>query len=75
MISLQHSIAFDRNEAQIIDGKAMAKQIRDEVKKEISIRVKSGHRPPHLTAILVGNDPASEAYVRNKMKACNDVGK
>lgn len=67
-------VSENRNEAQIIDGKAMAKQIREEVRKEISTRVKSGHRPPHLTAVLVGNDPASEAYVRNKIKACNEVG-
>lgn len=52
----------------------MAKQIRNEIKEEISSRTKEGHKPPHLTAVLVGNDPASETYVRNKIKACNDVG-
>ena len=52
----------------------MAKQIRAEVKEEIHSWVTLGNRAPHLTAILIANDPASETYVKNKMKACQDVG-
>ncbi|XP_039272817.2 bifunctional methylenetetrahydrofolate dehydrogenase/cyclohydrolase, mitochondrial-like [Styela clava] len=67
-------VTGDRYEAQIMDGNAMAKEIRGEVKKEINAWVESGKRAPHLTAVLVADDPASQAYVKNKMKSCKDVG-
>jgi len=59
---------------QIIDGKATA----DEIKKEIALEVQeikaSGGKIPHLVAILVGNNGASETYVANKVKSCEEVG-
>ena len=56
--------------AIIIDGKKTAQQIREEIKKEVStMSVKPG-----LAVILVGSDPASTIYVRNKVKACEDAG-
>jgi len=59
---------------QIIDGKATA----DEIKKEIALEVReikaSGGKIPHLVAILVGNNGASETYVANKVKSCEEVG-
>lgn len=58
----------------LIDGKTTAAAIRAELREEVSIAVGKGHRPPGLAVILVGEDPASQVYVRNKEKACTDVG-
>jgi len=60
--------------AQIIDGKAIAAQLRQQIKQRIDARVAKGKRVPGLAVILVGNDPASEVYVRNKRKACEEAG-
>ena len=60
--------------AVILDGKSLAKQIREELKKEIEGYLKQGHRNPNLVVILVGEDPASQVYVENKRKACKEVG-
>ena len=60
--------------ANIIDGKGIAAKIRETVKLRVRQRVAQGHRPPGLAVILIGNDPASEVYVRNKRKACEDAG-
>ena len=60
--------------AQIIDGKAIAAQLRQQIKQRIDARVAKGKRAPGLAVILVGNDPASEVYVRNKRKACEEAG-
>lgn len=59
---------------KLIDGKEIANQIKAEITKEvIQLREERG-RAPHLAAILVGNDPASETYVANKERACKEVG-
>ncbi|HFD79885.1 MAG TPA: bifunctional methylenetetrahydrofolate dehydrogenase/methenyltetrahydrofolate cyclohydrolase FolD [Gammaproteobacteria bacterium] len=60
--------------ARIIDGKAIAANIRQQVKQEIDRRLEAGHRRPGLAVILVGEDPASEIYVRNKRRACEEAG-
>lgn len=60
--------------AQLIDGKAIAAQIRAELREEVKQFVAAGNRAPQLTAILVGEDPASETYVSNKMKAAKEIG-
>jgi len=60
--------------AEIIDGKAIASALRAEVAAKIKERVSRGLRPPGLAVVLVGNDSASQIYVRNKRKACEDVG-
>lgn len=60
--------------AQIIDGKAIAAQLRQQIKQRIDARIASGKRVPGLAVIMVGNDPASEVYVRNKRKACEEAG-
>ena len=57
----------------IIDGKAISAQIRSEIKAEAEILTSKGVRPG-LAVILVGSDPASQIYVRNKQKACEEVG-
>ena len=60
--------------AQIIDGKKIAKFLREEVAEQVSSIVSAGKRPPGLAVIFVGSDPASQVYVKNKRKACDDVG-
>lgn len=59
---------------QILDGKAMALQIKGEIAEEVRGFLAKGQRAPHLAAILVGNDGASMTYVANKEKACHEVG-
>ncbi len=59
---------------QIIDGKKISKEIRDEIAKEVAQMILSGLKPPHLAAVLVGHDGGSESYVANKIKACEEVG-
>ncbi len=56
--------------AQVIDGKALSEKILLELKKKVA----DLKRPPGLAAILIGDDPASDLYVRNKEKACNKIG-
>ena len=59
--------------ARIIDGKAIAAQIRAEIAAETAALKEQGITPG-LAVILVGDDPASHTYVRNKQKACAEVG-
>lgn len=59
---------------QIIDGKKIAAEIKEEIASEVKKMIDADERPPHLAAILVGNDPASETYVTSKGKACKQVG-
>ncbi|WP_448213342.1 bifunctional methylenetetrahydrofolate dehydrogenase/methenyltetrahydrofolate cyclohydrolase FolD [Colwellia sp. MEBiC06753] len=60
--------------AQLIDGKAIAQNIRTSVKQKVAQRIEQGKRAPGLAVILVGNDPASEVYVGSKRRACEEVG-
>lgn len=60
--------------AQIINGKALAQQIRNEIANKVKVRVENGLSIPGLAVIQVGSDPASKIYVNNKQKACDDVG-
>jgi methylenetetrahydrofolate dehydrogenase (NADP+) / methenyltetrahydrofolate cyclohydrolase len=60
--------------ATIIDGKAVAQQVRDEVKREVKDFVAQHGTPPGLATVLVGEDPASAIYVANKRKACAEAG-
>jgi methylenetetrahydrofolate dehydrogenase (NADP+)/methenyltetrahydrofolate cyclohydrolase len=60
--------------AQLIDGKAIAAEVRQIVKRRIEDRLRAGLRTPGLAVILVGQDPASEIYVRNKRRACDEAG-
>jgi methylenetetrahydrofolate dehydrogenase (NADP+)/methenyltetrahydrofolate cyclohydrolase len=59
---------------QLIDGKLISAQIQDEIALEVEALKLSGRRAPHLAAILVGNDGASETYVASKVKSCEKVG-
>lgn len=60
--------------AQKLDGKALAATMRVEIATQVKERAAAGKRPPGLAAVLVGEDPASQQYVKNKHKACQDVG-
>jgi len=63
-----------RKTARIIDGKATAQVIKDEIKSEVARIIYSGEEAPHLAAILVGDDPASQTYVSSKEKAAKRIG-
>ncbi|MCE9785453.1 bifunctional methylenetetrahydrofolate dehydrogenase/methenyltetrahydrofolate cyclohydrolase FolD [Shewanella algae] len=60
--------------AQLIDGKAIAQSIRQQLKQKVAARQAAGQRIPGLAVILVGADPASQVYVGSKRKACEEVG-
>jgi methylenetetrahydrofolate dehydrogenase (NADP+)/methenyltetrahydrofolate cyclohydrolase len=60
--------------ATLIDGKAIARQVRAEVRAEVEAWTAGGHPPPGLATILVGDDAASAVYVSGKQKACAEVG-
>ena len=60
--------------AQLIDGKAVAAQVHERVRVAVAARLAAGHRAPALATVLVGADPASEVYVRNKRLTCEKVG-
>ncbi|AUJ70587.1 MULTISPECIES: bifunctional methylenetetrahydrofolate dehydrogenase/methenyltetrahydrofolate cyclohydrolase FolD [Pseudoalteromonas] len=60
--------------ANIIDGKAIAKQVRSTVAQRVQDRLAQGLRAPGLAVVLVGQDPASQVYVGSKRKACEEVG-
>ena len=59
---------------EIIDGKQTSLKIQTELATKVSQLVSQGYRPPHLAAILVGDDGASRTYVNAKVKACDRVG-
>lgn len=58
----------------ILDGKSLSDQIKKEIQAEVSQMVAGGHKAPHLAAILVGTDGASETYVGSKVKTCTEIG-
>ena len=59
---------------ELLDGKLTSEKIREEIAAKVQTLVAQGQRPPHLVAVLVGNDGASETYVANKVKDCDEVG-
>jgi len=59
---------------EILDGKAVALQIKDEIANEVRQLTAAGHRAPHLAAVIVGEDGASMTYVANKEKSSREVG-
>jgi methylenetetrahydrofolate dehydrogenase (NADP+)/methenyltetrahydrofolate cyclohydrolase len=58
----------------ILDGKQLAQTIKAELRTEVESIQKQGGKVPHLVAVLVGENPASQAYVRNKVRSCEEVG-
>jgi len=62
------------SDTKILDGRKVANQIKEEIATEVSNLKANANRSPHLAAILVGDDGASQTYVNNKIKACKRVG-
>ena len=60
--------------ARVIDGKAIAEQVRAEVARDVAAWVQAGHEPPGLATVLIGDDPASAVYVGGKQRATAEVG-
>ena len=60
--------------AKLINGKIVSVKVRNEIKKETEELRENHGIHPGLAVILVGNDPASQVYVRNKQRACEEVG-
>ena len=60
--------------AQIIDGKALAAQVREQVGLDVAEMIKAGIPQPGLATVLVGENPASKVYVNSKQKACAELG-
>ena len=60
--------------ARILDGKRIADELLDSVAARVQARIAQGKRVPGLAVVLVGEDPASSVYVRNKRRACARVG-
>ncbi len=58
----------------LLDGNALSTTLKNEMAQTVSAMVSEGKRPPHLVAVLVGENPASAAYVRNKIRSCEVVG-
>ena len=59
---------------KLLDGRATAAQIQEELKAAVQLRKQAGQKIPHLAAILVGNDGGSVSYVTSKVKACEAIG-
>lgn len=59
---------------ELIDGKKLSQEIQAEIRAEVEEKTAAGKRKPHLAAVLVGQDPASQTYVNSKIKACRKVG-
>lgn len=59
---------------QLLEGKVASAAIKEDLKNKISSLISEGKKIPHLAAVLVGNDPASETYVASKVKNCKEVG-
>ncbi|PIG92701.1 bifunctional methylenetetrahydrofolate dehydrogenase/methenyltetrahydrofolate cyclohydrolase FolD [Gloeocapsopsis sp. IPPAS B-1203] len=61
-------------QAQLLNGKALAQRLQSELKEQIQTQKSQFNRPPGLAVLMVGDNPASAAYVRNKERACANVG-
>lgn len=68
-------LPYCRADAVVISGRKLARQIRQEARHEVEQWVAAGNKRPHLSVVLVGENPASHSYVLNKTKAAADVGK
>jgi methylenetetrahydrofolate dehydrogenase (NADP+)/methenyltetrahydrofolate cyclohydrolase len=64
----------DRRETVVVDGMALAQQIRNELADKVRGLVEAGRRPPCLAVVLVGDDPASASYIKGKRRACARIG-
>lgn len=58
----------------LLDGKALSEKLALEIAEKVAVHVSNGKRPPHLGAVLIGDNPASRSYVGNKIRLCEKVG-
>lgn len=58
----------------LLDGKIVSQSVKEKIKEKTTLFTENGHKAPHLAAVLVGNNGASETYVASKVKNCEDVG-
>ncbi len=65
---------MDSSSAQLLDGKALAQRIQTQLQEQVQQQILATGRPPGLAVLMVGDNPASAAYVRNKERACAKVG-
>jgi len=61
-------------ETEVLDGLALANEVRDQLAESVAEIVGAGHRPPCLAVVLVGDDPASRSYIKGKQRACSRIG-
>ena len=59
---------------QILDGKIVSQAVKDALKVKVAVLKEEGKKTPHLAAVLIGNNGASETYVASKVKNCEEVG-
>lgn len=59
---------------ELIDGKLLSKQIKEEIARGVAEMKENGQKTPHLAAVLIGADPASQSYVKSKTRSCDQVG-
>jgi len=59
---------------EILDGKLVSQAVKDKLKAQTEERKKQGKKLPHLAAVLIGNNGASETYVASKVKSCSEIG-
>ena len=59
---------------EILNGKKLSEEIKSEIALEVAEIKRKGGKIPHLAAVLIGNNPASESYVRSKVRSCDQVG-
>ena len=71
---LNYHFLYFRTRSEIIDGKAISNKILSILKKDVEKWVSSGNRRPHLSAVIIGDNPASELYLKNKSIAAATCG-
>ena len=59
---------------KLLSGKKLFEKIKQKLRKEVESLIEGGGRPPHLVAVLVGDNPSSHTYVNAKAKACTEIG-
>jgi methylenetetrahydrofolate dehydrogenase (NADP+)/methenyltetrahydrofolate cyclohydrolase len=59
---------------EMLDGKLVSQTVREDLKKKVETRIRDGKKTPHLAAILIGNNGASETYVASKVRSCEEIG-
>lgn len=74
ILTFTTSFIFKQLFMELIDGKALSTQIKEEIKSDVEAMIASDMKRPHLAAVLIGDDPASHAYVRGKVRSCEQVG-